>query len=408
MERLRFKDENGNQFPEWNIFRLSELGEGYSGLSGLNKEYFNTVNDNALYITYMDVFSRNFITKPSGTFLNNNENHNIVKNGDILFTTSSEIIEEVGMSSVYVGNEVAYLNSFCFGWTSSTERNNYFMGYLLNNHKFRKKVIKLGQGSTRFNISKNKLLDLKLKIPTLKEQEKIGNFLSLFDRLLEKINEKIELLKELKKGYLQQMFPTKCEKAPMIRFSGFVGDWENFQLKQVTNYENGKGHEHIQSNYGAYELINLNSISIEGGLKPSGRFVEKSDAKLYKDDIVMVLSDVAHGNLLGRVAVIPENDKYVLNQRIALLRPNGILESKYLFYAINNNQHYFKLHGAGSSQLNISKESVENFKLLAPKKLEQIKLIEFFDGFLRIINLNKIEMNSVSLLRTAYMQRLFA
>ncbi len=131
--------------------------------------------------------------------------------------------------------------------------------------------------------------------------------------------------------------------------------WEQYKLKQVTVYKNGKGHEHLQSDIGDYELINLNSISIDGGLKPSGRFVNYSDDTLSKDDLVMVLSDVAHGDLLGRVALIPENNKYVLNQRVALLRPNGVLNPNYLYYIINNNQNYFKLQGAGSSQLNFER-----------------------------------------------------
>lgn len=63
-------------------------------------------------------------------------------------------------------------------------------------------------------------------------------------------------------------------------------------------------------------MINLNSISIDGGLKSSGKFINYAKETLCKDDIVMILSDVGHGDLLGRVAIIPENNKYVLNQRV--------------------------------------------------------------------------------------------
>ena len=70
-------------------------------------------------------------------------------------------------------------------------------------------------------------------------------------------------------------------------------------MGDVAEYRNGQGHEDKQSDYGKYELVNLNSISIDGGLKPSGRFVDEAQDTLLKDDLVMVLSDVGHGDLLG-------------------------------------------------------------------------------------------------------------
>ncbi len=78
-------------------------------------------------------------------------------------------------------------------------------------------------------------------------------------------------------------------------------------------------------------MINLNSISIDGGLKPSGKFIDEETETLLKDDLVMVLSDVGHGDLLGRVAIIPENNRFVLNQRVALLRNNSSVISNIYF-----------------------------------------------------------------------------
>ena len=123
-------------------------------------------------------------------------------------------------------------------------------------------------------------------------------------------------------------------KCPEIRFEGFSGDWEEKKLGDVMDYKNGKGHENKQKSFGKFELVNLNSISIDGGLKPSGKFIDEADITLEKNDLVMVLSDVAHGNLLGRVAIIPENNLYVLNQRVALLRPNNDIHSLFILYNI--------------------------------------------------------------------------
>ncbi|WP_240145563.1 restriction endonuclease subunit S [Amedibacterium intestinale] len=158
-------------------------------------------------------------------------------------------------------------------------------------------------------------------------------------------------------------------------------------------YRNGTGHEEKQSESGKYELINLNSISIDGGLKPSGKFIDEETETLLKDDLVMVLSDVGHGDLLGRVAIIPENNRFVLNQRVALLRNNSSVDIKYLFSYINAHQIYFKKQGAGSSQLNISRGSVENFEVLLPHKDEQKKIGKYLSSIDNLITLHQRKYN---------------
>ena len=57
----------------------------------------------------------------------------------------------------------------------------------------------------------------------------------------------------------------KNEQKPKIRFKGFTDAWEQRKLKDMSTYKNGTGHEDKQSSTGKYELINLNSVSIDGG-----------------------------------------------------------------------------------------------------------------------------------------------
>ncbi|WP_370444208.1 restriction endonuclease subunit S [Lentilactobacillus kefiri] len=175
----------------------------------------------------------------------------------------------------------------------------------------------------------------------------------------------------------------------------------------MTNYKNGKGHEDKQSTIGKLELINLNSISISGGLKHSGKFIDEADDTLQKDDLVMILSDVGHGDLLGRVALIPEDDRFVLNQRVALLRPNATADPQFLFCYINAHQYYFKAQGAGMSQLNISKGSVENFISFVPIIEEQKKIGTFFKQLDNTITLHQRKLAKLKELKQGYLQKLF-
>ena len=197
------------------------------------------------------------------------------------------------------------------------------------------------------------------------------------------------------------------KKKPAIRFKGFTDSWEQRKLGDVAEYRNGQGHEDKQSDYGKYELVNLNSISIDGGLKPSGRFVDEAQDTLLKDDLVMVLSDVGHGDLLGRVALIPENNRFVLNQRVALLRVTDNTDVRFLFSIINANQRYFKREGAGSSQLNISRDSVENFIVDSPTVDEQKKIGTYFDTLDHLITLHQRKYDKLQIIKKSMLEKMF-
>lgn len=149
-------------------------------------------------------------------------------------------------------------------------------------------------------------------------------------------------------------------------------DWDVKRLGEVADYKNGKSFESRITDIGDYFLITLNSLDIKGKLKSDHLRVNTSDKSLSKDDLVMILSDVAHGNFLGLTDVIPENDKYVLNQRIGALKNIRHLTPYYLSKYINFKQRYFKTAGQGSSQQNLAKDDILNFSIAYPNsKTEQ-------------------------------------
>lgn len=161
-----------------------------------------------------------------------------------------------------------------------------------------------------------------------------------------------------------------------IRFKKFNEIWESKSLGEICTYKNGGSFEKEIVENGIYNLITLNSIDIKGNLKNGHKKVNRTDKSLNKGDLVMVLSDVAHGNFLGLTAIIPD-DSFVLNQRMGALKPKINVIKYYLKCIINANQKYFKLKGQGSSQLNLSKADVENFDLHFPSIDEQSDIANF-------------------------------
>jgi len=189
----------------WEQCKLGSIGSTYTGLSGKTKEDFG--HGEAQYITYLNVFQNTVsdITMTDKVEIDTTQNE--VKYGDVLFTTSSETPEEVGMSSVWLGHMPnIYLNSFCFGFRPNQKIDPYFLGYSLRAPYMRDKMKILAQGISRYNISKNKVMELEISLPNNEEQRLLGNFLRNIDLSITLHQRKLDKLKNLKQAYLNEMF----------------------------------------------------------------------------------------------------------------------------------------------------------------------------------------------------------
>lgn len=205
---IRFKADDGSEFPEWEEKKLGEVGTTFNGLTGKTSENFGSGKP---YIQYKQIFDNSKINTDNFGYVDikPNEKQNKVCFGDMFFTTSSETPNEVGFSSVLLENiDDLYLNSFCFGYRvkSLSILSPYFSRYLFRSANFRKEAIKLAQGSTRYNISKIELMKVSIKLPCLEEQTKIANFLSSLDTKISQNKKTLEETQKFKKALLQQMF----------------------------------------------------------------------------------------------------------------------------------------------------------------------------------------------------------
>ena len=167
----------------WEQRKLGDIGKTYGGLSGKAKEDFG--HGDARFVTYMNVFS-NPVGNPAVTeAIELDSRQNEIKKGDIFFTTSSETPDEVGMSSVWMENMPnTYLNSFCFGYRPTLKFDLYYLAYVLRSDSIRNKFIFLAQGISRYNISKNRVMEMSIPIPSMDEQVFLGKLFKNLDNLI--------------------------------------------------------------------------------------------------------------------------------------------------------------------------------------------------------------------------------
>lgn len=207
-QELRFKDNEGNDYPEWKEKRLGEIG---SFKNGINKDK-NDFGNGIPFINLLDIFNKNSISdnKKFGLVKATNKEINEFNllQGDILFVRSSVKPEGVGLTTVILND---LLNTVYSGFIIRFRENKNILTlnykkYCFYDEKFRKLLINRSTVSANTNINQDNLKLLSIKIPIPEEQEKIANFLSSIDEKIEKIENELENLKEFKKGLLQQMF----------------------------------------------------------------------------------------------------------------------------------------------------------------------------------------------------------
>ena len=201
-QKIRFKDNNGKEYPDWEERRLGELcvfSKSGGTPKSTNKEYYN---GNIPFLSISDMTKQgkylNYTTKSISKEGLINSSSWIVPTDTIIYSMYASV-GFVAINKIPIATSQAVinlgLNSYC-----DTE----FIYYNLSDIK--KHIHRFIETGTQGNLNAQTVKKLKIKLPTLEEQKKIANFLATIDKRIESVSNQLEKTKEFKKGLLQQMF----------------------------------------------------------------------------------------------------------------------------------------------------------------------------------------------------------
>ena len=371
---------------------MGEVGTTYTGLSGKTKEDFG--HGNGKFVTYMNVFS-NTVGMPDMTeTVEIDDSQNKVLFGDVLFTTSSETPEEVGLSSVWLGNaENTYLNSFCFGYRPTVEFNPYYLAYMLRSSSMRKKITFLAQGISRYNISKNKMMDIEMPIPNKEEQKQIGSYFRNLDHLITLHQRKHDKLVNIKKSMLEKMFPREGKNVPDIRFSGFTEDWEQRKVNEICSISTGKSNTQDKIDDGKYPFYVRSSI------------IERSNRYLYDEEAVLTVGDgVGTGKVFHYV-----NGKYDIHQRVyRLFDFSGDIDAKFFYHWFSENFYNRVMYMTAKTSVDsVRLEMIADMEITAPSYDEQKKISSYLDNFDNLIALHQRKLEKLKNIKKSCLEKMF-
>jgi type I restriction enzyme S subunit len=216
--QLRFKDENGNPYPDWDEKIFSDLYSFHS-TNSLSRDKLNYDAGSVYNIHYGDIhtkFKTAFkLNEAYIPFVNEDVDLSKIKDdlycksGDLVMADASEDYADIGKTIELIElkdkNVLAGLHTFVARPITSKTTVGFF-SVLLKSWSMRKQIMVIAQGTKVLSLSTTRVGKLKLKLPVIEEQQKIASYLSDIDTKIESVNNQITQTQTFKKGLLQQMF----------------------------------------------------------------------------------------------------------------------------------------------------------------------------------------------------------
>jgi len=414
------------RFPEfkkdggWAVEPFNDL-YNFKVTNSFSRDKLNYENGEVKNIHYGDIhtkYSSHFdITKENVPYINkdvsidriNKDNYCI--EGDLVIADASEDMDDIGKSIeiINVNKEklLAGLHTLLARPINDKIKLG-FGGHLFKSNGITTQIKKEAQGAKVLGISKARLENLNVFYPkNEKEQQKIANCLSSLDKLITAETEKLDLLKDHKKGLLQQLFPQAGETKPQFRFPEFEndGNWEEKHIGQLFRFKQGVQvpikNQHTTKEDGMVRFIRI--IDITGDSEPP-RYIQNPGAVyiLTKEDLFMIRYGTPGVISIGFDGVIANN----LFRLIWKL--SSSINSSFWYYAFQKMEKVIFSLSSSSSMPAISFSTLDNLEIKFPNDpKEQEKIANCLSSSDDLVEEQTTKIEALKDHKKGLMQQLF-
>jgi type I restriction enzyme S subunit len=342
-------------------------------------------------------------------------NYYVIKKGYFAYNPSRI---DVGSLAYKHNDEISIISPLYVSFKANNELiNDYFLLSFFNSVTFTKQMI--FEGGVRNTLNYDNLIQSKIPIPTIQEQQRIASCLSSLDEVIEAHSKKLELLKDHKKGLMQNLFPQDGETVPKLRFKEFEnsGEWEEKKISDLGETISGLTGK-SKDDFGAgkpfvtYKQVFDNS---EINFEQCERVQisdDENQTSLQQGDILFTTSSETP-NEVGFASVLIDfpKEKTYLNSFCFALRPFNIEKtqpqfSRYLFHSPIYRRSVTAI-AQGSTRYNISKGAFVEIQVPIPAPTEQQKIASCLSSLDEVIEAQVAKIEQLKLHKKGLMQGLF-
>ena len=405
--KLRFKDENGQEFPEWikvPFTSIADVRDGTHDSPKYHKYGFPLITSKNLSSSGKIDFSNvNFISE--NDYLNINKRSK-VDIGDIIFG----LIGTIGRPAI-VQQEGFAIKNVALIKPNVDLVNNKFLYQLISSDSFNKLLEFLRSGGNQKFVSLGLLREMNFYLPELEEQHKIAEFLSTVDEKVEALETKLEALNSLKKGFMQKIFSQE------LRFKdnsgcNFNEPWIGKKLNELVSFKKGKilSKSHLSDNgvpcvlygqlYTSYKEV-ISTVISKTDYNSKG-LVYSSGGEVLMPCSGETAEDISRASYLPLSGVALGGDLHILY-------PSKEISGNILSYILNTvcKRHIARI-AQGKTVVHTSSDSLGKIEIFFPKNLEeQRKIAEFLSAFDEKIEAVKRQVEAMKQVKKGLLQQMF-
>lgn len=408
MPKLRFKDSEGREFPEWEEKILGEyltVSKSRNTKCAYSKEQVLSVSGELGVVNQISLLGRSYAGASVVPY-------RIVETGDIVYTKSPLKTNPYGIIKTNRGESgivstlyAVYHPKNC---TDSRLIEYYFESdFRLN--KYLKPLVNIG-AKHDMKISNETVLQGIVCLPSLPEQQKITDFLTAYDTMIDTQTKRVETMKTRKKGLLQKIFSQE------IRFRDDEGkefpEWEEKKLGEVTLIERGASprpiEKYITSNDEGINWIKIGDAPIDGNVisnvkeKITDEGASKSRA-VKKGDLIL-----SNSMSYGRPYLL-NVDGCIHDGWLLIRNSQNKFDSAFLLQLLSSSfvkLQYERLSNQGVVS-NLNKELVKSVDVYIPALPEQQKIADFLTAVDHQIEVEEKRLETMKIIKKGLLQQMF-
>ncbi|UVJ27784.1 restriction endonuclease subunit S [Staphylococcus aureus] len=401
---LRFPEFEG----EWEEKKLGDLTDRVIRKNkNLESKKPLTISGQLGLIDQIEYFSKSVSSK-------NLENYTLIKNGEFAYNKSYSNGYPLGAIKRLTRYDSGVLSSLYICFSIKSEMSKDFMeAYFDSTHWYREVsgiAVEGARNHGLLNVSVNDFFTILIKYPSLEEQQKIGKFFSKLDRQIELEEQKLELLQQQKKGYMQKIFSQE------LRFKDENGedypDWKEKKLGDITEqsmYGIGASATRFDSKNIYIRITDIDEKSRKLNYQNLTTPDELNNKyKLKRNDILFARTGASTGK-----SYIHKEEKDIYNYYFAGFLIKFEIDEQnnplfiYQFTLTSKFNKWVKIMSVRSGQPGINSEEYAKLPLVLPNKLEQKKIAEFLDRFDQQIELEKQKIEILQQQKKGLLQSMF-